>query len=272
MSMRSLLIHAAIVAMTMRFACFAAVLPDAREVMRRSLEAGERNAELARRYVYSQRSEDRELDSNGKAKPGQSKTYEVVMIEGRPARKLVARDDKPLTSDDVKKQREHLDKIAAERRGESPRDKEKRMASAEEARTREKAFNREVLTAFNFRIVGEERLNGRDVWIVEGTPRPGYRPKEMKAQILPHVKGKVWIDKEDYGWAKVDAEVLDDFSFGVVLARMDKGSRFYFEQSRETDEVWLPKKNIIQAAARVALIKKVRIDEVTTFRDYRKVD
>ena len=60
--------------------------------------------------------------------------------------------------------------------------------------------------------------------MIEGTPKPGYRPKSASTAFFPKVKLHLWIDKNDYQWVKIDIESLDTISFGGFLLRLAKGS------------------------------------------------
>ena len=67
-----------------------------------------------------------------------------------------------------------------------------------------------------------------------------------------------------------EAEVTDNISWGLFVARLSKGARLDFQMTRVNDEVWLPKHIQAQASARLALVKKYRIEADTTFSNYRK--
>ena len=113
-------------------------------------------------------------------------------------------------------------------------------------------------------------LDGREAWIIEAEPRPGFEPHTRGAKILTKFHGRVWIDKNDLQLAKMDIEAIDTVSFGWVLARVHKGTRVLFEQTRVNDEVWLPQHVTFKVDARVALFKGFRLDGEQTFRDYKK--
>jgi uncharacterized iron-regulated protein len=84
------------------------------------------------------------------------------------------------------------------------------------------------------------------------------------------VKARLWIDKDDYHWAKVELETLDTISFGGFLVRLAKGTRLIVEQAHVNQEVWLLKSLTLQASARVALIMNVRREIIVTLSDYKK--
>src|SRR5579864_4941193 len=62
----------------------AAGQPDAREIVRRSVAASDENWKMARNYTFLQRTEERQIDSEGRVKSKEVKTYDVNLLEGSP--------------------------------------------------------------------------------------------------------------------------------------------------------------------------------------------
>jgi len=244
--------------------------PDARDIMRRSLAASEHNWKIARNYTFLQRTEERQMDSAGQVKSKQVKTHDVTLLEGSPYFRLTERDDHPLPPAEEKKEQEKLDKSIAGRLKETPAQRERRIHEYEQRRERQRADVAEVPEAFDFQIVGEERVEGRDTWVIDAMPRREYRPRARDTKILAHVKGRLWIDRQTFQWVKLDAEVIDAVSWGLFLVRLDPGARIHFEQAHVNDEVWLPSQISIKASARLGIFKRLRVEEDTTYRNYRK--
>jgi hypothetical protein len=146
----------------------------------------------------------------------------------------------------------------------------KRLAKYEKEREESRKFLREVTDAYNFHMEGEENLEGRPMWVISAEPRPGFQPQLKDARILPKLHGKLWIDRQEYQWAKVEIEVLDTLSFGLSLLRIHQGAKVKFEATRVNDEVWLPKITYVAGSARIAFVKNERAEETTTYRDYKK--
>lgn len=248
----------------------AAQEPVAREIVRRSLEASEQNWKIARNYTFLQRTEERRMDAEGRVKSKEVKTYDITLLEGSPYIRLVARDDHPLPPSEEKKEQDKLQKSIAERLKETPAQRERRVSEYDKRRTRQQDAMREVGNAFDFRILATDRVDGHDVWVLQATPRPGYQPRSRDAKILPHVRGKLWIDQKSFHWAKLEAEVITPVSWGLFLVRLDSGARLHFDMTRVNDEVWLPQRISISASARIGLFKKLRVEEDTTYKNYRK--
>lgn len=244
--------------------------PDANEIVRRSLEANDQNWKIARNYTFLQRTEERRMDAGGSLKSKVVKTYDITLLEGSPYIRLVARDDHPLPPAEEKKEQEKLQKSIADRMKETPAQRERRISEYDKRRTRQQEAIREIGDAFDFRILGAERMEGHEVWALQATPRSGYQPRSSDARILPHVRGKIWIDQKSFHWTRLEAEVVSPVSWGLFLVRLDTGARLRFDMTRVNDEVWLPRQIWISASARIGLLKKLRVEEETTYKDYRK--
>jgi hypothetical protein len=252
--------------------CLPAILAaqDPREIVRRSVEVDQKNVELARNYTYLQRLETRELDGSGKVKRTQTQTWDVTFLEGSLYQRLVARNDQPLSPKEQKKEEDKLRKMTEQRRKETNEQRERRIADSERRDERQHETLKELPDAFDFRLVGEEALASGEVYVIDATPKPGYKPKLHSAAYFHKVKGRLWIDKTDYHWAKVEMETLDTISFGGFLIRLGKGGHMIVEQARVNQEVWLNKSVTIRASARLALIKGVHMEFIMTFSDYKK--
>ncbi len=244
--------------------------PDAREIVRRAVAASDENWKIARNYTFLQRTEERQIDSAGLVKSKEIKTYDITLLEGSPYLRLVERDDHRLPPAEEKKERDKLDKSIAERMKETPAQRQRRIEEYEKRRERQRETMREVAEAFDFKIAGQDAIDGRQVWVLKASPLAGYRPRSRDGKILPHVRGKLWIDQRSYHWVKLEAEVMDPVSWGLFLVRLDPGAHIWFDETRVNDEVWLPRRISITASARLGIFKKLRVQEDTTYKNFRK--
>lgn len=243
---------------------------DPQEIMRRAVQKDIFNWEEAKDYTYLERSQEDALDGNGRVKSSKSETNEILVLYGEPFERLVAKDDKPLSEKEKKKQDEEFEKETRKRENETPEERQKRLQKYEKEREDGRAFVREIIDAYAFTLVGTEVLNGRATWVIDGTPRPGFEGKRRESKILPKIKPRFWIDQQDYSWTKLRAEFTDTVSIGWVVARLHKGSQFEIQQVRVNDEVWLPQRIDLKLDARVALLKGINENVHVTYKDYRK--
>jgi hypothetical protein len=241
-----------------------------RELLQRAEENDLENDKRQRDYTYSERVERHTLDSAGKVKKTETWTSEILEIYGEPITRVTARDNKPLSPDDAKKEEEKIQKIIDKRKNESDGDRRKRLEKSRKDQEEDRKFVLEIADAFSFRLVGSEVIDGRDAWVFDAEPRPDYQPKRREAKMLSKFRGRVWIDKSDMQWVKLDMTAIDTLSIGFVLARVHKGTHLIIDLTRVNDEVWLPKRVQLHFDARVALFKTYDDDVEQTYSDYKK--
>ncbi len=233
--------------------------PDARELVRKSLDNYQRDWRAAVNYTYTQR--DVEMKSGAKS----ITVNQVVTIEGTPYERLIEKDGRPLTPAEESKEKEKYEKTLAERSHESPAERQKRIADYQKQR----GFLKEVPDAFQFKLLGERTLEGRPAYLVECTPNPHYQPHNMSSRVFPKIQAKLYIDKQDLQWARAEADVMDTVSFGLILARVSKGSKILLERMRLKDGIWVVKRIDINGTARIMIVKTRDLNEEITYSNYR---
>jgi hypothetical protein len=241
-----------------------------KEMIREVAEKDIENDKRQREYTYIQREVENKLDGKGMVKSTEIKTYEVMVLYDEQVKRLIAKDDEPLVEKDAAKEEEKLQKIIEKHKNESEDDRRKRLAKKDKEREEGRQFVAEVADAYNFRLVGVEQLQGRDTYAIDAEPRPGYEARRKEAKILPKFRFRIWIDASAKQWVKLDAQCIDTVSFGLIIARLHKGSRILIDQTRVNDEVWLPRHVAVKIDAKVALLKNLDVAMDVTFRDYKK--
>jgi len=241
-----------------------------RDLMREAAEKDLQNDKKQRDYTYVQREEQHKLDGKDQVKSSESKTYEIMVLYEEPVRKLIARDDQPLSESDARKEDEKVQKVIEKRKDESESDRRKRLEKQNKEQEEGRQFVKEIADAYNFRFAGEENLDGRKSLVIDADPRPGYEPRMKDAKFLPKFHFRVWLDEAEKQWVKLDIQCIDTVSVGLFLLRLHKGSSIQIEQVRVNDEVWLPRHVALKLDARLALLKGLNLTEDVTFRDYKK--
>ena len=243
---------------------------EIRELIRQVAEKDLENDKKQRNYTYIEREEEHKLDGKGKVKSTETKTYEIMELYGGQVQRLIAKNDKPLSEKDAAKEEEKIQKIIDKRKNETEDEHKRRQEKEERNREEGRQFVREIADAYNFRLVGTEQLGGRNTWVLDADPRPGYQPHHKDGKYLPKFRFRAWIDKTETQWAKLDIQCIDTVSWGLFIARIHKGSRIVIEQTRVNDEVWLPKHVALKLDARIALLKNFDVEEDLTYNDYKK--
>jgi len=243
---------------------------DAREIVRKSVELDQANWLRMKDYTWIARETERHLDARGRVKSQDSKSWETVILYGEPHRRVLERDGKPLSSGEQQKEQQKLDQAVAKLERESPAQHERRLAEYTKQREKDREFLEEIPDLYNFRLEGEETVDGHAAWVISAVPRLDYHPRHSDAKALLKIRGKIWIDQAEYQWVRLEAETTATISYGLFIARLNPGAKLYFEQTRVNDEVWLPKREVTSGSGRVGLLKKIALEQELTWNNYRK--
>jgi hypothetical protein len=243
---------------------------DVRQIVRKSVELDQANWLRMKDYTWTARNTERHLDSSGKTKSVETEAWETLVLDGQPHRRIIERNGKPLPPDEQRKQQEKLDKAVAKLQRETPDQRQRRLRELEKNRQKDREFLREIPELYDFRLEGDAKVDGCDAWVIDAAPKPDYKPKLSDAKPLLKIKGKLWIDKTEYQWVRLEAETTDTISFGLFLARLNPGAKLVFEQIRVNDEIWLPKREFTTGTGRLGLIKKIAMEQELTWSNYRK--
>jgi hypothetical protein len=249
---------------------FGVFAQDALQIVRKSVELDQANWFRMKDYTWVAHETEHQLDSQGRTKSIESRAWETLILYGEPHRRIIERDGKPLPPDEQRKQQAKLDKATAKLERETPEQRQRRLAESENDRKKGREFLREVPEMFDFRLEGDAKVDGYDAWVISATPKPDYRPRLRDAKPLLKIKAKLWIDKAEYQWVRLEAETTDTISYGLFLARLSPGAKLVFEQTRINDEVWLPKREFASGSARLGLVKKIVMEQELTWSNYRK--
>jgi hypothetical protein len=233
---------------------------DARQIVTQSLVAAELSWQARNAYIYMERDEDRRLDSAGQVQSQNVDVTKMTLVNGIRFEELIEHNGQLPSADDQKKRVVDIEKLKHETTAEQA----ERLRKDQENRS----FLHVLLDAFDFRLVGEVIVDGRPTYVLEATPHPGYHASGKYGKLLARVQGKLWVDKQDFGWVKVDGEVTQSFSMGLFVARVQRGSHILLEQISLGDAVWVPKRLEVRASARILFLKSLQLDRILTYSDY----
>ena len=234
---------------------------DARQIVGLSIAATERSWQAREHYTYMERDEDRRLDSLGQVKSENVEVTRMILVDGARFEELIEHNGQLPSAKEQRKRDADLEKLKRE----TPAEKTARLSKDQENRS----FLRDVLEAFDFHLIGEEMVGGRLAYVLQAAPHPGYHAHGKYGKMFSRVGGKLWVDKQDFGWIKVDGEVTQSFSMGLFVARVLRGSHIILEQTCVGDAVWMPKRVEVRASARILFLKTLDMDRILTYSDYR---
>jgi hypothetical protein len=245
--------------------CWCAPLkpPSAQDIVRKSVENTNANWAAAPQFSFT----ERDIITRGEKRS--SKTYEVLMIDGSPYNKLIAVNDQPLSSEEAGNQERNFHQETHRRRKEAPSARARRIAQYRKERRQDHDLMNEMVNAFNFELEGESMVNGQQCFVLDASPRHDYQPKNHETRVLKGMRGRLWIDIEQYQWVKVHAEVFRAVVFGLFIAHVEPGTEFTLEQERVQGNVWLPSHFSTRVRARVLLVSRKTLDD-ETYSNYHR--
>jgi hypothetical protein len=248
----------------------AASAQDPSDLVRRSIAQNQLDWVRMKDYTWQAQSVEKHLDSRGKVQSTKRETWETLMLDGQPHRRTLERDGKPLSPEEQRSEQKKLDRETQKLTAETPAERQRHMEDAEKRRRREFAFLSEIPELLDLRLEPDSTVDGRSVWVVSGAPRPGAKAKSGDAKMLLKVRGRLWIDKATYQWARVEAETTDTISWGLFLARLNPGAKMIFEQTELNPELWFPKRLRLTGSGRVGLVKRLAQEDEIEWSNYRK--
>ncbi|MGA7239493.1 MAG: hypothetical protein WBY44_27675 [Bryobacteraceae bacterium] len=198
-----------------------------------------------------------------------AKSYQVMMIDGSTYNKLIALNGQPLSPKQAAEEERKLADETNRRRGESAAARQKRVAQYQRERRQDHALMGEMVKGFDFKLAGEDTVDGRRCFVLDATPKTGYNPPTRETRVLTSMRGTMWIDMQAYQWVKVHAEVFRPVAFGLFIATVKPGTQFTLEQKPMRGNLWLPSHFSMAVNARVLLSSRHSTDD-ETYSDYHQ--
>ncbi len=225
--------------------------------------------DLRKLYTCHLSEEEDKMDSGGQVKFRIVKDYDVFYIGDEQVLHLLAKDGKPLdpsekkTEDDrFNKRFDDLNKKQAELASDP-----KKQAKKEE---QDEAQISDFLRAERFTNPRRETFRGEQVIAFDFTGNPDYKPKKEIDRIIQKLSGVMWVDEQAREIARLEARFDESVKVGGgLLASLQKGSNFVFEQEKINGEVWLPSYAEVHAAGRIVFVK-LKQNAIDRYTDYKK--
>jgi len=236
---------------------------DVRQIIESSVAATQRHWRKRLHYTYLERDVSRRRDVDGLVRSEEVQISRTILVNDVPFEQLVQRNGQPPSAWEEWRQNEALNKLKRE----TPVERTDRLRQQEQETS---SLVMEVPKAFDFQLVGQEIMNGRAAYVLHATPHPGYQARGKYGKLFSKVEGRLWIDRENLVWIKIDGQVIQPFSIGLFLVRLLRGSQITVEQMRVDEGIWMPMRVEVRAAAKIFLMKSLVVDRVLTYSDYKR--
>jgi len=249
-------------------------LPDLKALFKEIDDNQKAIDKIKENYAGTRSEEETEYDKTGKISKRELRESTFFYLGGHEVSTLVKKDGKPLSEEEQKKENDRVQKEI--------QDIEKRDAKKEAKEEKAKEEGKDkgpddepgieiFLRASQFVNPRRERFRGQDVLVFDFEPNPEFKPHKLVEKVVHELAGVVWIDEKAHDVARLEAYFVGDFRFaGGVIANLQKGTSFVFEQAYINNEVWLPTYEEAHVGVRVLLVKAFKVNEVTRYSDYKK--
>jgi hypothetical protein len=234
-------------------------VPDIRALMVEVMDHQKQLEKVRENYTYRTSMTTQEIDSNGQVKKTETEDSEVFFVNSHHIERTVKKDGKPLDEHDQKKEQERVNKLVEKAQKTPPGE------PLEGPNTNVSITHLlEIMQVSNPR---RETFHGRPTIIFDFAGRRDAKTHGFAEDASKKIAGTLWVDERDHQVARMEAHFTDNFHIGGgLVANVQKGSSFYFDQAPVNGEIWFPTNAEGRVEARVLLLKGYR--QHFTERDY----
>jgi hypothetical protein len=248
-------------------------LPDLKALFKEIDDNQKAIDKLKENYAGSQSEEETEFEGDGKVKKHEINEYTFFYLHGDEITTLVKKDGKPLSEAEQKKENEKTQKRIAEHQKREAKKEAKEEKAKEEGKDKEgdEPGIEIFLRACQFVNPRRERFRGQDVLVFDFEPNPEFKPHKLVEKLAQKLAGVVWVDEKAHDVARLEAYFTGDMKIaGGLLANLQKGTSFVYEQGFVNNEVWLPTYMEAHIGVRFLLVKGIKASVTTRYWDYKK--
>ena len=249
-------------------------LPDLKKLFE-EIDANQKEIDkIKENYAATRVEEETEYDKTGKVTKKEVKEYTFFYLNGDEISTLVKKDGKPLSEEEQKKENEKTAKSIEEAQKEAKKREEKEQKAKQEGTGKKDDDDPGIevfLRVSQFVNPRRERFRGQDVLVFDFEPNPEYKPKNLEEKVVKDLAGVVWVDEKAHDVVRLEAYFVNDMRFaGGMVANLQKGTSFVFEQAFVNGEVWLPTYMEAHIGLRVLLVKGFKVNMAQRYSDYKR--
>src|SRR5580698_1490855 len=251
-------------------------LPDLKALFKEVDDNQKAIDKIKENYAGTRAEEETEYDKTGKVTKHELKEYSFFYLDGDEVSTLTKKDGKPLSQEEQDKENKKTQKAIEDIQKNKAKKDAKEEKQKEEGKDKKDDDDADVgietfLRAAQFVNPRRERFRGQDVLVFDFEPNPEFKPHKLAEKVVHELAGVIWVDEKAHDVARLEAYFVGDFRFaGGVVANLQKGTSFIFEQGYINNEVWLPTYEEAHVGVRVLLVKGFKVNAVTRYSDYKK--
>jgi hypothetical protein len=226
-----------------------APLPDVRKLML-EVQAHQKQLDKVREnYTYSSLQTTQDLDSNGQVKKTETEGSEVFFVNSHEIDRRVSKDGKPLDAHAEQKETERVTKLVGKAEKTPP-------GQPLEGQSISIGRVQEIMDVRNPR---REIFRGRPAIVFDFVGRKDAKTHGLAEDASKKLQGTMWVDEADKEVAHLEVSFNDNFHVaGGLVANIQKGSNFRFDQAPVNGELWMPTWAEGTVQLRLLLVKGIR--------------
>jgi hypothetical protein len=225
-----------------------APLPEIHELMHQVQEHQRQLDKVRENYTYTSTQVIQDIDSGGNIKKTENDEYEIFFVNSHQIYRMVKKDGKPLEGQELEKETAHVTKHVEKAEKTPP---EQPLEGQEVSVTK-------ILDVMDVRNPRRELYHNRPTIVFDFVGRKDAKTHGLAEDASKKLQGTLWVDEADRVVAHLDVSFDDNFRVGGgLVATIQKGSNFHFEQSPVNGELWLPTGAEGSMQARVLLLKGI---------------
>jgi hypothetical protein len=236
-------------------------LPDIRQLMQQVQDHQRQLDKIRESYTYTSMQTTQDIDANGQVKKTETEENEDFFVSGHIIERTVKKDGQPLSDHDQQKETERVTKMVEKAEKTPP-------GQPLEGPTISVSRVLDIMDLHNERRV---MFRGRPAIVFDFVGRKDAKTHGLAEDASKKLEGTIWIDEADRQVAHLEVTFIDNFHVaGGLLANVQKGSNFHFDQELVNGELWLPTGGEGTMQARVLLLKNLRQHFIERDYDYKR--
>jgi hypothetical protein len=234
-----------------------APLPGIPQLMNEVREHQKQLDKIRENYTFTSMQTTQDIDSNGQVKKTETQEFEKFYVNGHEIGRMVKKDGRPLNEQEQQKETERVTKWV-EKAEKSPSGQPLEGPSINVSH---------ILEIMEVRNPRRETYRGRPAIVFDFVGRKNAKTHGLAEDLSKKLQGTLWVDEADREIAHLYVSFNDNFRVGGgLVASIQKGSNFHFDQAPVNGEIWLPTGGEGTVQARLLLVKGIR--QHITERDY----
>jgi len=194
-------------------------------------------------------------------------TKEIVETKDGDVARLIAKDDRPLTSEEEKAELGRLDNLLAH-----PEIQEHRHKREQEDSGRADEMTRLLPDAFLYTYMGLVPGPNGPAHRLSFKPNPDFHPPDREAEVYHGMEGELWLDQGQERIVKLDAHLIEDVNFGWgILGKLYKGGNLSIEQKDVGHHHWEATLLKLNLTGMALMVKPLSFQTTETSTDFQPV-